>query len=147
MHVTLSSQNGGAYIQAAANGERAPGCGSVSATTFIEGPWKKIKYTETMHGSASCYSIFGSRGHAAGSTSSNTVFESKSNTYDMGPQGRHSRCDNESVNFWHGSSGGAAGAKATVVMARSNMNAAGVQTGVACFGSPTWTYNDIWILE
>ena len=145
----------------------APGCGAAEFSrhkvTFSDiVPWTQIRASYTMAGANSCWGIFGDMGYIDGTTLNLIPFDrnidtirgevrmggSNGDTFD----GKTSRCDNETQNFWH-SVNGQAERKAEVVLRRKSLTAlAGLATGTSCTASgagktsPTyWRYANIFI--
>lgn len=156
VNTTSTNAYGGIIINVQATG--TPGCSPerINKIYLLDiVSWTKIRYTQDFYGDASCWGIFGSSGFTSGGSNliefslSQDIIQnqvkmnnSTSDVYD----GLNSRCDNESVNFWHGMNGQGLRSAEVVLRRNSTSTVAGLSTGVTCnSGSTRWIYKNIYI--
>jgi hypothetical protein len=158
--VTTTSQttgtNGGLILSAAASAPYDCTTHSQKALLKDDIPWTKIKADYEFTYANSCWAIFGNTAYAAAGnllafsagtdTIRNQVRMGGSNGDNF--DGISTRCDNETVNFWHSVNGNTARTAQVILRRNSMASLAGLATGVACVAAGSaWKYQNIYIRE
>jgi type II secretory pathway pseudopilin PulG len=155
---TISAdEKGGAIVNVAANPPYDCSVNHNGKMFFSDVvPWTRMRADYEFYGGNACWGIFGDTSSYAGGSSNLIPFSSSDdvirNQVKMGGSngdafdGRITRCDNETSNFWHGNNGQGL-RSAQVILRRNSPSApAGIAQGATCLSSSSrWVHKNIYV--